>query len=809
MRFTKTFILSLGSITCIHLSAEESDSSQGALQEYHVVTSIQTDDNILPTKLPVKSVYGTEINVIDTPRNVTVISKAQLDAISIKDTRDYVKLTASSYTSSNFGAPTTPSIRGQIADTLINGMRKGLTSNGNGLPTNFNSVESVNILKGPPSVMIGASQYVGGYTDLITKKPRFADNNGYFRLTLDSEGLQKAELDQNWSVSDSFAMRFSLTGEDSTDYYWDDYKRQTSAFYAAAVWIPNSNYTLEVNGEYFKANYTENFGINRPTDDLLSNGTYVTGIGTANGFGDSLTTTGTTKISRTKRLHGEGDDSNGEYLYLQAIQTIEASADLTIVNNSFFQYLDRDTYSSYEYSEVMRDNYRFENRTEFQTSANLLDWFHNINTGLSFSYQNVWSVNDFYHEPANAWDLANQSPSEISVTDASVFSTGGFYNAFPIYGESPRGQLSYRPGSTTADYYVSATDEFILGGGDGNDSQTTSVGIFLQDEIEINDRLTLLLGGRLDYVYVQSKDPMFSNMLRYLQTTNPGNDYSELTQAKDSYGDIVPNFNLGVVYALTDNTNLYANYNYSESIPIGQGGGVPLNNETGKLNEDGFNTESQLVEVGFKSSLFDDTLFYTANLFYQTRTDPQSKGERWKVVASGFETELAYQPSKELYIIAGYSYIDSVTKNGRVVTDTPISSVPSNGGVYNYSSIFEFSGYDADTPGVPESTFSGLALYQITDKLSTSLGLVVTSPIPLGFNVPASATNPLIKTVEIPWQYSIDLGFTYETERWAIALNILNLTDEENWGSPNPIYGNDSVYAELPRRLELAVTLKW
>ena len=572
------------------LTGQETDEEDViVLEEVTASNNISIEESILPSSRPFVSVYGTERNILDTPRNVTIISREQLDAISIKDPRDFAKLTSSSYTGSNFGAPTTPSIRGLSADTLINGMRKGLSTNGNGLPLNWNAVESVNILKGPPSVMVGASQYVGGYVDLITKKPTFDGDSGFLTVSADSEGMRKVQLDQNWVVSDELAFRISLTGEDTTDYYWDDFKRRTTAIYGAMTWKPSNKYRLELNAEYFNADYTENWGLNRPTQDLLDNNTYVTGgPGTAGGFNDTVTPTGTTKIDRRKRLHGEGDDSNGEYLSLQAIQTFTPDSDITIVNNSLFQYRDRDTYSSYQYSEVLRDNYRFENRSELRTSTDFLGLVHSLNLGLVFSYQDVYAVNDFYHEPANTWDLANQPYSTIAVQDSDVFlppNITNFVNAVPIYGEKARGQLSFRPGSTNSDYFlpgIGADNDgdgnpdgvFVLGNGDANDSQVTTLSAFLQDDTQLTEKLSLLLGGRLDYVYAEAEDPQYDNMIRYLNSffTPAQIAATGVTKAEDTHSDFVPNFNIGLLYKLTDTKSIYTNYNYSESIPLGLGG---------------------------------------------------------------------------------------------------------------------------------------------------------------------------------------------------------------------------------------------
>ncbi|MGA8482708.1 MAG: TonB-dependent receptor plug domain-containing protein [Chthoniobacterales bacterium] len=155
-------------------STNASTTAGGTLQQI-VVTGAQIPINeaIVPTVRPTNAAYGLDLNVMEIPRNITIISRAQLDDISVRDVRDFTKLTTSSFTTTNFGAPADPSIRGQTADVFVDGMREGLTSNGNGLPIDFNSFDSVDIMKGPPSVVYGASNYVGGYFNFVTKQPYF------------------------------------------------------------------------------------------------------------------------------------------------------------------------------------------------------------------------------------------------------------------------------------------------------------------------------------------------------------------------------------------------------------------------------------------------------------------------------------------------------------------------------------------------------------------------------------------------------------------------------------------------------------
>ncbi len=117
--------------------------------------------------------FGTKDNSLDVPRNVTIISREQMDTIDIQDTTQFSKLTSSSYTDSNFGSPSNPSIRGQSSDVFMNGMRQRIGESGDGMPIDFNIVESVNIIPGPATAVQGASAYVGGFVDMISKQPFF------------------------------------------------------------------------------------------------------------------------------------------------------------------------------------------------------------------------------------------------------------------------------------------------------------------------------------------------------------------------------------------------------------------------------------------------------------------------------------------------------------------------------------------------------------------------------------------------------------------------------------------------------------
>src|SRR4051812_9683754 len=155
------------------------------------VNEVPLSQQILPTSRPFNSVFGTDDNILDVPRNVTIISRQQLSDIAISDVLDFSKLTSSAFTTTNFGAPSNASIRGQSADVYLNGVRARITSNGNGMPIDFNSVESVNIVKGPATAVQGTSMYVGGFIDLISKRPYFDAAKGSASYTIGSYNTNK------------------------------------------------------------------------------------------------------------------------------------------------------------------------------------------------------------------------------------------------------------------------------------------------------------------------------------------------------------------------------------------------------------------------------------------------------------------------------------------------------------------------------------------------------------------------------------------------------------------------------------------
>lgn len=758
------------------------------------VNDVPIEENIIPSSRPFNSVYGNDRSILETPRNVTIISREQLNAISIQDVRDFSKLTASSYTRSNFGAPTTPDIRTQIADLYNNGMRIGLSSNGNGLPINFNSVESVNIVKGPATAVYGASQYVGGYADLITKRPSFDGTKGAVTFTVGDYDIYRWTLDYNQPVSAKLAQRISYSGEQSKGYYYDG-KKNTQALYYALSHHVSDTHTAFYNAEFFYADYTENFGINRPTQALIEHGLYQTGInqnpapdfsggaflGYRDPSGNPITfdninlVAGTpapisdpqnskwvvsgfpavnnmalgpvVKIDRRNRLLRPGDDSQGVSFNAQSVQTFDVSPDLTFVNNTFFRYVKRDTLSSYSYSEIIDPSYSIENRAEFRlTRDNLF-----TNTGVSVRYQSVEAYNDYFNEPANVWDLTRDHNYINYFNSVNAYSP---FTQVPVPGWAGR-------------YYTPDN-------GDSGISKSWFLSPFAQFDYKVNDAFAILAGARVDLLDLSYKDPA-----GFLPS--------------DSTTVGLFNYNVSLAYNLSAQSSLYATYQWSQN-PVGStgnGGGITTAGNATFLGTN-LRNEAKLAEIGYKQVFGDGKGFFSAALFNQIRADLQQDRSIVEFDTTGVELEVNYQPSKHLYLTAGYSYLDSTVNAGQFdVGNTSLTSP--------LDRYFILGPGKYKRQGVPDNLFNTLVTYKWDNGFGLTAGLVYTSEV----------NNNVVGSLVIPSQYTLDLTAFYATKTWETKLAVLNATDEENWSSPNAVYGNESIVAEPGVRAELTFKFKF
>src|SRR5580698_1725796 len=224
-------------------SASVTPANSDSLEEV-VVRGVSLEDQVSPLQRKVSSVLGVELSVLDTPRSVTEINAAQIRDESIVDVTDFVKIVSSAYTNYQFGGPNVPFLRGQSAEVFQNGMLR--TPRSDGQPLSFNSVEGFDIVKGPADVVYGPTGNVGGYVNLVTKRPYFNDLHATATLTDGEYGTRKWQLDVSGPVNDQLAYRVSYEGIHSGSYYRNGYTHSNDV-YIALRYLASANLTVDFN----------------------------------------------------------------------------------------------------------------------------------------------------------------------------------------------------------------------------------------------------------------------------------------------------------------------------------------------------------------------------------------------------------------------------------------------------------------------------------------------------------------------------------------------------------------------------------
>ena len=239
-------------------------------------------------------------------------------------------------------------------------------------------------------------------------------------------------------------------------------------------------------------------------------------------------------------------------------------------------------------------------------------------------------------------------------------------------------------------------------------------------------------------------------------------------------------------------------------------------------------SSSYLYEAGVKFNLLDNKLFASTALFDQKHQVPSGAGSTHSLDANtyGIELEANYQPNRNLFVTASYSYIKSVLNNPPTFYDFPAQPGQNIDGAA--ALIGYLPNQKVDQPDQPQHLFNALGNYKFANGIGLRSGLQVTGPISLtasglmdskailGFYnaLPSSVTlvRPGVayyKSPVIPWQYTWNAAVFYEWSRYTVTLSVYNITDRHNWSPAPSFYGNDFLVVSDPRTVELRLQAKF
>lgn len=786
--------LSLGAVAMSTLQARADDAET-------LSTVVVEGDriNVIPTE-PLESVFGFGKSAVETPRSITTISNEMLNKVMITEIDDLVALTPGSFTQSFFGVAGSLDVRGTPGENYFRGIKR--IDNPGNYPTPIGASDRIDVVRGPASPIYGPSK-IGGYLNFVPKSAR-ASSGSYLNQAQGELGVTSGSWDKKiihaevGGPSELFGkpMGYYLYGEfENSGSYYDNTTTDQSIYQASFDVSVSDEVRLEFGGMYHDFRGNQVAGWNRLTQDLIDNGTYVTGSPRSldtNGDGllsdtestagniaqflfnpagmsaaavtaaladnpnMALVNPGTTKLKGNQVLVQEDDTLEDEVLTLYFDYIYDGGGALKITNKTFFESLDNNNENAYGFSQ-MADTWVFEDQLVFGFDLSSTGPVQaSFQVSPSIRHQDFEHGDNFEFEYFDRRDLT-QAGSPI---DRRTMAT--------------RGQEPYS--SHTKGKYTDYALAFMA-------------------DVTFFEKLNFIGGARYDYLDMESE--VLADSI----------DDAGL-KADDTEG--ASSFSGSLSYALPLGLRPYVTYAEQSTLILGQGGQIPTANLAGGNAV----ADSKLKEVGVKTQQLNNRLYVALDYFEQERVDfnAQDTVTNNTTEAKGYEFEARWVLSEYFTMTGAYTslkvYNLGAEDAGTQFSFAGAADVPGVnpalffGGVL--PSIVVVDGReDSRKAGIPDEMFSLYGMFSFGGMLSGFTGT-------LGATHVASVWSGFSKTVQLPSYTLVNASVYYENEHWKLGLQGKNLTDEEYYRSNFPdLFGSSVVLPELPRSFLVSASYKF
>lgn len=800
-----------------------------------IVTAERLEGTVLPERT-LRSVYGTNGSVLDTPRSVSQVGSDKLIQDVLKTTDDFVKYAPGITRGGGQNVSASPFIRGLKSEIYQNGQR--LYFDGNDHPLNLNAYEGADIVAGPSSIVFGAGNNTGGYINYITKKPYFdkqrteiigqigtwvPDGGSYsdFNLTLDTGG----------PVSDVLAYRVSLKGQRGRTYY-KNVENDYNSFYGALSWKPASNITVDLNGSYdnyYDFNITR--GWNRNTQQLVDGfGSYYAGRATP-----IISSPG---VGLWSPVFGSGNptaapigwqtrtnDGSGRYIAgaVQNTPLPSASAagagsiqgwvyDPSIPGNEL-KKLEANEGSGRPEDKNTAKRYVTQLQVGIDLSPqwNLLSssyFQRSINTNDSvgaFIYQNRSTLFDQRIEARGTIsgelfglpiELQNNSGGSIRRLKYKALSANNSFNFDPY-------DLTLDPSTQTpsALYGLPLANPNASGswiGAPGVPQLSPYFGYLnLPVMVPVNDRFYSEIGGfpvpsgaavytsnghinqwsLFTQQNIRIGDFLGINLGASLTRINAYiNNPVYLTDAQrasDRGSYTLPSYQASIYVKPTSTSTIYATYDRSKAVNTGVFGNFLTWNFGNTLNPLAFDSVSELYEAGAKWDAIPNRLFLSATGFIQYRDlSPDQNGNIARIRIKGVEGTARLQASRNFSAGANATYLNAIN---------------------SYVSPFGFSLYgffaDNETPFGDQGRLRPFPAgrYPLAGIPKTSVNGFADYRFDNGLGAEVALWwtsgwyTDLSRTVRVPSAHNVNATVYYRTPKFDVAVRLLNVTNEKTF----------------------------
>jgi iron complex outermembrane receptor protein len=800
----------LGGAAAFASTAFAEASADEEIMEEVVVTG---DLNSLPGE-DVKSIFGFNKSILETPRSVSTVSEELMDRMNMQDIDELVTVSPGSFTQSFFGVAGGLDVRGTPGETYFRGMRR-LDNPGN-YPTPIGASDRVDIVRGPASPIYGPSK-IGGYLNFNPKSARIEETGAYITENTGAISYTTGSWDKSVLTAEvggpaelgGKPMGFYLYGElENSDSFYETAPGVEQTLVQASFDLDlNDKVQLQFGGMFHDYSGAQNAGWNRITQDLIDNGTYTTGSPrpldtdgdgkishqeydvNGDGFTDmnpfagwafatggvvanstvtlediegdfdndlfALTNVGTAILDPKRTLIADGDQLQNKVttLYFDIIADLDSGWELK--NQLFYEYYDNLNENAYGFSQF-HETYVIEEKLVLSRTYTFDSLVASVQLSPSIRFTDFEHGDDYTNEYFARRDLTGPS----TALDARLLAT----------------QID----DDYTEYYI---------------GEYTDIGLAFLTDLSWENGLSLLIGARHDRIDMESRQP--ADKLLLASSNNFCTDGSCIDLSADD--DVSGNsWTVSLSYEIA-NSGIIPYITISEQATVIAGQGAELT--VGNVASGGAFDSSDLTEFGVKGELLEDgRLYFSLSHYEQERTDfsAQSIVTNQAVKTEGTEFEIRWAVNESLFVGATYTDVEainlsSVADGNRFsfigADDLPLIApeLLFGGQIGGPINVAASGGRRA---GMPENIYSLYGTYLFNNGLTISASLTDVDAVPSGFS----------NSIMLPDYTLFNMTLGWESEQWNFSLTGKNLTDERYFRANFPnLFGSTIVLPELPR----------
>lgn len=724
-----------------------------SINEVVVATNYKRKTEALKLDVPAKFV----------PVSTNAITSGMLEKRNIRDIQEASRFLPGVRFRTSYGSFTQFSIRGfDNSVIMVDGVRDERSSIDNSYPfMDLSAVESIELLKGPASVLYGQSA-VGGVLNIVRKAPQ-SKQSVYARLAYGSFYNKQATMALGGKLFGPLNYRASINWQDQEG--WRNNATKRLSGYLALGGRLTEKDELDIRIGANRDFYPTEIGL-PPTmsNDILS----ATDDSKYLSKGDMLP-----GLNRKARYNSESD-----FMYNRAFNV---SATYKHTFNEAFKLMEK---LSYTYDDI--DYFGTESLDYLTSDSPVYDHYYLTKDKQENDVKKYICLDSIYYSyPLRFSHIAKTVNNQLELSGR--FTTGevthnylGGYSLVTLFRDS---YMAYGGGSTGATGpgttghgsvynphsigWMEAPFRFVTA------QKTFTHGFYLQDLVEFSDKLKMLLAGRYD---------LFMYKTANLNTSDGGRHYDKPDE--DAYNKITNGaftFRAGLVYLPIEKLSLYSSYGTyfkpirafydAQTIYIDKDGKVftPVNGEEVFKPENGFQ-----VEVGARYEIT-RTLQTNVSLFYINKNnirqtlankgdiangvelDRKVVGQVGRMASKGFDIDVTWSPVYNLSMTAGYGYTDAKVRD---LAANPYMATDAN--------------KDKRYAYIPKNTFYAYGAYTVSKGPLKGFGVNLSS------SFQDKVYRNQANTTFFKSYWMTDLGLSYTLKNNVrLGVNVNNLFDKD------------------------------